>query len=99
MLFSWWEMASNGMLFSVLALWATLAVIHASEEKSKTVAGPFMGLSYRDRMDKMESIKASFMAVSSPSPSPSGVASTVISPSHPSFVDIFFPRLNIVRVF
>ncbi|XXG69057.1 hypothetical protein AAC387_Pa06g2016 [Persea americana] len=71
MLSSWGQMASNSMLFFVLVFWASLAVIHASEQKSEMGLGPFLGLSYRDRMDIMKSIKATSFAVS-PSPSPSG---------------------------
>ena len=88
MLSSWRQMASNSMLFFVLVFWASLAVIHASEQKSQMGLGPFLGLSYRDRMDIMKSIKATSLAVS-PSPSPSGPSPAVIPPSCSSFIDMF----------
>lgn len=88
MLSSWWQMASNSVLFSVLVFWASLAVIHASEQKSQMGLGPFLGLSYRDRMNLMKSIKTTSFAVS-PSPSSSGPAPTVISASCSSFIHMF----------
>lgn len=89
MLSSWWQMASNSMLFSVLVFWASLAVINASEQKSQMGLGPFLGLSYRDRMNMMKSIKATSFTVS-PSPSPRGPAApTVIPASCSSFLDMF----------
>lgn len=78
MLSGWWEMARNSLSFCLFVCLASWIVIHASEERANMKVGPFRGLSYRDRMVRMESMtaKASSFALS-PSSSYAALEQTV----------------------